>query len=233
MLFIFYGNDTVGVRKKAYECISEYEKKGFAVGRIDAEAFEGGILADAIGAASLFGGETAYVIDTPSSNAAFYEDVVEKLKEIGESNNTFVIIETALLAPEKKKFAKHAESIEEVKVTIGARFNAFGMADALAKKDKKSLWLLLQEARMAGLSSEEIIGVLWWQLKSLRLADQTNAANEAGMKDFPYNKAKRALSNFKEGELERLSRELLMTYHDGHLGKKDIDVTLERWTLTL
>ena len=38
---------------------------------------------------------------------------------------------------------------------------------------------------------------------------------------------------FKEGELEALSRSLLALYHDGHGGKKDIDLALEKWTLTI
>lgn len=233
MYYVFFGNDTVGVRKKAYECIGGFEKKGFEVVRIDLESFNVGVLGDSIGAVSLFGGDTLYVVDTPSGDTAFYEGVVDKLSDLGQSSNTFVVIEEKLLAPEKKKFAKHAEEIEEIKSDAPVRFNSFGMAEALARKDKKTLWMLLQEARTEGLSPEEIIGMLWWQLKALRLAQKTNSASEAGMKDFPYNKAKQALSSFREGELEKISHKLLSVYHDGHLGKRDIDLALEKWTLTM
>ena len=51
------------------------------------------------------------------------------------------------------------------------------------------------------------------------------------MKDFPYNKAKRALSNFKSDDLEVLSASLLKVYHDGHGGMRDIDEGLEEWVL--
>ena len=84
-----------------------------------------------------------------------------------------------MLAPEKKKFTKHAENIEEVKKTAAERFNVFGMAESLSKKDKRMLWVQLQEAYRAGLSAEEIIGTLWWQLKSLRLAKVTPSAASA------------------------------------------------------
>ena len=90
---------------------------------------------------------------------------------------------------------------------------------------------LLQEAKAAGQSAEEIIGVLWWQLKTLRLAAITNLASEAGLKDFPYNKAKRSLSHFKEGELGTLSLSLLSLYHEGPAGIVDIDEALEQWLL--
>ena len=101
------------------------------------------------------------------------------------------------------------------------------------QKDKKTLWLQLQEAKSAGLSSEEIIGTLWWQLKILRLAKITKNAEDAGMKEYPYSKAKRALANFKEGELESLSYSLLRVYHEGHQGKKVTELALEKWTLTI
>jgi len=133
----------------------------------------------------------------------------------------------------KKKFQKYTKTLKEYKAAPSERFNAFGMADCLARKDKKTLWLQLQDAKREGLSAEEIMGTLWWQLKSMRLAKLTSSAGEAGMKDFPYNKAKRSLSTFKEGELERLSHGLLTVYHEGHLGNVDIDIALERFLLTL
>ena len=233
MYSVYSGNDTIGVREAAFKEVSKYEKKGFVVERIDTDNFSAGILADAAGATSLFGDQTVYVVDTPSMNKDFYADVIEHLSVLSESENPFIIVESSLLAPEKKKFAKYAEALEEVKGEKGERFNSFALAEALSKRDKKSLWLLLQEARLAGSSDEEIIGILWWQLKALRLAAKTKSANEAGMKDFPYNKAKRSLSNFKDGDVERISHNLLSVYHDGHLGKRDIDLALERWTLTL
>lgn len=51
------------------------------------------------------------------------------------------------------------------------------------------------------------------------------------MKSYPYDKAKRSLCNFKPGELETISRDLLAVYHDGHSGVKDIEVGLEEWVL--
>lgn len=203
------------------------------VERIEAENYAEGIFADIVGATSLFGEKTLYVIDTPSTKIEIYDAVIEQLEAFASSDNTFVVIEEALFAPQKKKFQKHAETIEEYKKPAAERFNPFGMADSLSRKDKRTLWLQLQDAKAAGLSAEEIIGTLWWQLKSMRLAKITTSASEAGMKDFPYNKAKRVLGSFKEGELEKLSTGLLAVYHDGHLGAKDIDIALERWMLTL
>lgn len=233
MLYVFCGNDTVGVREKAHDFVAGYEEKGFTLERIDEENFAPGVLSDASGAVSLFGTQTLYVIDTPSTNKEFYDAVVEALPTLGESENNFVLIEGNLLAPEKKKFAKYSNRLEEIKGETTERFNTFALADALAKKDKKTLWLLITQATAARVSAEEIIGILWWQLKSLRLAAQTKSAAEAGMKDFPYNKAKRALGNFKDDELEALSHQLLAVYHEGHQGRAELDLALEAWALRL
>ena len=233
MLKVWCGNDTVSVRQTVFELVSELEEKGMTVTAIDSDSYVPGVLADAAGATSLFGGEELYVLDTPSSNKEFAEEVSESLEALRESSNTFLVIEGALLAPQKKPYQKYAETFEEIKAAAGERFNVFAMADALSRKDKKTLWLLLQEAKAAGLSEEEIIGTLWWQLKSLRLAAVTNSASEAGMKDFPYNKAKRSLNKFAPSELETTSHKLLSVYHDGHAGLRDIDLALEHWVLTL
>lgn len=233
MLHLFYGNDTITVRQKAHDFTATEEKKRMKVEHIEVENYVEGVFSDIVGAVSLFGEKTLYIIDTPSGKIEMYDAVIGTLEAFASSENTFVIIEEALLAPQKKKFQKYTETMEEYKFAAAERFNAFGMADSLSRKDKKTLWLQLQDAKQANLSAEEIIGTLWWQLKSMRLAKNTNSAEEAGMKDFPYNKAKRTLTSFKDGELERLSKGLLTVYHDGHLGKVDTDIALERWMLTL
>lgn len=233
MLYIFYGNGAVAVRQKAFLFVVAQEALGFKLERIEGENYVQGTCTDIASSVSLFGEKTIYLLDTPSSDTMFNEEVHDSLVLFKESSNIFVVIEEKLLAPEKKIYAKFAETIEEVASATEERYNAFSMADSLLQKDKKTLWLQLNDAKNAGLSSEEIIGTLWWQLKILRLAKVTKNAENAGMKEYPYNKAKRAISNFKEGELETLSRSLLRVYHDGHQGKKVTELALEKWVLTL
>lgn len=233
MLHIFFGNNTIAVRNKAYAFAMPFEQDGVKLVRIDGDTYQPGLIANSVGAASLFGERSLYLIDTPSVSDEFADEVRELLLALHESPNTFVVIESTLLAGPKKMFGKHADSIEEITATKVDSFNVFALADSLSRKDKKTLWLGLCNAKQAGLSAEEIIGTLWWQLKTLRLASSTRTASEAGMKDFPYSKAKRSLSAFKEGELDMLSMSLLKLYHEGHMGECDIDLALERWTLTI
>jgi len=233
MYTVFFGTDRTKVRDQA----TAYTEKNFpadgTLTTFDGQGFVPGQIADALGATSLFGGEEWFVLDTPSTSPDFAEEVKTALKEISESVNTFLILEDALLAPAKKTYGKFAVSMEEFTAQKNERFNTFAMAEALAQKDKRQLWVLLQDARKGGLREEEIVGMLWWQLKSLRLAAVTSSAAEAGMKDFPYNKSKRALNTFAPGEVTSLSQTLLELYHDGHSGQRDMDIALEEWVLTL
>lgn len=231
MLYGFFGTDTVGVRERAHTFVVSHEEKGSELVRILPEQFVPSALEDAAGSTSLFGNEYIFVIDTPSEDSSMFEYVFGHLDMLKESPHTFVIIEGGLKASEKKVLTKSAEELVEVTGGKAERFNMFGFADALGRRDKKSLWILFATAKGRGVSAEEIIGILFWQLKVLRLVSRTSSPEESGQKPFVFNKAKSALKKFKDGELDALSRSLLTLYHDGHSGAHDIDLALERWVL--
>lgn len=233
MLRVFFGNDTIKVRGEAFAFLDSLRAKGATATVLEANNYEPGIVAEIVGSQSLFGGNQIYLFDTPSQEEKFYEEVISNLPGMKEQGDTFIVVEAGLLAAEKKKFEKHAETLEEYKAEAKERFNSFSLADALSRKDRKTLWLLFQEAVLAGIAAEELVGILWWQLKTLRLASLAKSAEEAGLKDFPYQKAKRSLNKFGEGELEKLSASLLTLVHNSRLGHYDTDQALERWILRL
>ncbi len=233
MLAVFYGNDQIAVRQKAHQYIDSIIQTEQGIVRIEADKYEDGQLFNLGSATVLFGLSPIYLIDTLSANADSYKELLAVVEDLGTSTNTFVIIEKDLLANDKKIFAKHTDKVNEYKKLATKGFNPFTMAEALARRDKKLLWVLLQEAKANNLSAEEIIGILWWQLKTLRLAKLTKSAEEAGVKDFPYSKAKQALRNYKEGEVEEISRKLLKLYHEAHGGLCDMDNSLEEWVLRM
>jgi len=231
MLKLFYGSDNIKVRESAFSFVDAELAQGKTLETLDSENYQTGIFNNAAEGISLFGSQIVYVVDTPSQDKEMYEAVFNNLENFSKSPHTFVVIEGVLLAPEKKKFSKYANSVAEFKAVSAERFNTFAVADALSRKDKKSLWLLLNEAKLAGIALEELVGILWWQLKTLRLVSVSNSAAESGLKDFPYNKAKRSLGKFKEGELEKLSHSLLSIQHNSRLGVCELDIALERWIL--
>jgi len=233
MYVVFYGDDRGLVRDEAANFIKSKLGTGQSFNTIEAGEFELGQVSDAIGASSLFGESEWYLLDEPSANQDFLEEVTNSLESMKDSVNKFVILEAKLLVAPKKKYTKFADEVKEFTAEKKLKSNPFLMAEALSQKDKRKLWVLLQEAKLSGMREEEIIGILWWQLKTLRLAAITSSASEAGMKDFPYNKAKRSLSTFKEGEVNKISQSLLEVYHEGHSGVRDMDIGLEEWVLKI
>jgi len=233
MLYLYYGNDASKVRHKAFQFIETLTQGQFLATHVTKDNYVPGMILDYAEGASLFGNTEVIVIDTVSEDDAVFEQVLEFLPIMADSANHFILVEGVLKAPEKKKIQSHTTSVEEITGEAKDKFNTFLLTDAYLRRDKKSLWLLLMEAWKRGVSNEEIIGILFWQVKILRLVEKTKSADEARQKPFVYDKAKRALAQFKKGEIEEHSRALLSIYHDGHQGKVDTARALEKWTLSI
>jgi len=56
---------------------------------------------------------------------------------------------------------------------------------------------------------------------------------EAGMKDFPFQKARGYARNYKDGELETILENLVSMYHEAHRGNLDFYIGLEKFILGL
>lgn len=114
-----------------------------------------------------------------------------------------------------------------------ADFNIFALTDSIGTRNKKDAWVLYQKALASGMSAEEIFWKVVWYVKTLLTASRTKSAEEAGMKAYPYTKAKSSLKNFKEGELEKLSENLVVGYHKARRGEGEIDALIEKMLLSL
>ena len=233
MLYVFFGTDTIATREQARARVSALVPTETQAFRISASEYYRGVFTERASSVSLFGTDTVTVLDMLSDDADVFNSLVDDLPLLAETEHAFVVIERPLLAAEKKVFQKHATEYVESTAEKKERFNTFALTDALLDRDKKSLWLLLTNAFAAGVSHEEVAGLLFWQVKTLRLVARTQSAEEAGLKPFVYSKAKRALSKFKSEELDQLSRELLALYHEGHLGTRDMGLALEQWALSV
>lgn len=232
MLYVYFGKNVVGAREKALLRARTLSSESMPIERITSDTYAEGILNDLAKSPTLFGGTKTVLLDTPSENELFADAVYSSLNMLAESSHHFVLIEHVLSVSQKKECTRYAECTEETAPQeTKEEYNAFRFCDALLERDKKKLWLLFMESD--GVPREEIIGILMWQLKVLRLAEKCGSADEAGLKPFVYQKAKRALVKFKQGDVERLSFELLTLYHLAHLGKCDMNTELEKWFLSV
>lgn len=230
MLRVFYGKATELVCDAAQACVQQYEAEGYTVARLDADRFSAGAVVNAVESVSLFGTPTVFVLDNPSSDADFWQEVQTHAGLLADAATPFVLIDGPLTAAQKRVF-NTATEMHESTAPAGERFNTFALAEALATRNKKALWVGLQAAYRDGQELAAVIGILWWQLKMIRLAQSTASAEEAGVKSFPYQKAKRA--KFTTAELAQLQFSLLQLYHQARRGGRSGENALETWILRL
>ena len=237
MLYAFYGTNEAKAKDKAEDLLASLLKKrpDASLIRLSAETFESSQLPELLAGQGLFVQKYVVVLDRIITSSEAGGVVLPALADIAASENIFILVEGKLDAKTKKTVEKHADKANEYSESPGVkkpeRFNAFSLADAFGRRDKKKLWLLYQEALLSGLVAEELHGTLWWQTKSMLLAHKTKSAEEAGMKDFPYQKACGFAQNFSEAELERLAFGLVELYHEARRGKVEFGVGLEKWVL--
>src|SRR3989338_183141 len=120
------------------------------------------------GTGGLFGGDPRFVLE-----GALYsergEEFLDLLEVFAESPHTFIFVEQKLLKAETDALKNVDRKIEiEKAVKKDYVFDNFGVAGALGKKDKKSLWLGLTVSFRAGEKAEAVAGLLCWKARAMK-----------------------------------------------------------------
>ena len=243
MFYFLYGEDKDKARKKAHELIDGLVKKrpNAAFFKVDSENFELGKLEEMIGGQGLFESKQIVFLDNVLEDKETKEEIADKIKEIAESPNAFVFIEGKVDKATLGKVEKSAEKVQEFKIAGSPasskeskeKFNTFSLADVFGRRDKKNLWTLYQEALSQGVAPEEINGVLFWQLKSMIVADKSKSADESGLKPYVFQKSKSFARNYSSEEMKKMSSALVSVYHDSRRGIHEFEIALERFILSL
>ncbi len=236
MLYFIYGSDTDAVLARGRSLVGTLLSKrpDAEVVRVTDETFDVAHIRALAGTQGLFEKKIVAVLDRVLG--AGEGAVLDLLAELEGSENAFVVLADDVTAKVAEKVALHAAKVVHCDAVARAPerdFNMFALTDALGARDKKALWVLYERAKRAGASAEEVHGILFWQAKALALAASAKSAGEAGMKSFPFSKAKSFLKNFSKAEVELLPGELVTLYHDARRGSIGLDVALERFILAL
>ncbi|PJE74552.1 MAG: hypothetical protein COV01_00765 [Candidatus Taylorbacteria bacterium CG10_big_fil_rev_8_21_14_0_10_41_48] len=238
MLYVIYGSDTTKAREKAgmLRDVLQKKKPDASLFTMSAEDVSAERLDELTTGQGLF--ENKYIVfaDRILDNRELNDVVFSKLESMKESPNIFIMLEVKLLKEAQKKLEKHAEKIEVHDATEKPKKESneiFATADALGRRDKKSLWMLYRKAIDADAVPEEIHGILWWQMKSIALAQTGLSPAETGLNPFVHSKAKGFAQNFTREETDKILSSLVRMYHDAHRGKHDFEIALEKFALDL
>ncbi len=238
MLYFLHGTDTGKARDKARELVSVLlgKKPDAEVFKIDGDSWSVARFEEFSGAQGLF--ERKFIVfgNRVLENKEAKEVVLEKISALAKSDNVFIFLEgkvdkaslAAITKVAEKVQAFDKESLKEKEV-----FNMFALADAFGQRDRKSLWVLYQKALRGDASGEELVGILFWQIKSILAAREAQNASEAGLSPFVFQKAKRYGRNFKSRDAENFAEGLIKLYHDSHRGFSDMENSLERFVLSV
>ncbi len=244
MIIFVYGTDIDKVREVSRKhldtLIGKRPDAGFF--KMDDETFNEAKFEELIFSQGLFDKKFIVHLDRALSNKDAREFITKHLKELAESENAFVITESKLAKPTFEKIKKVAFKTEVFEAPHTAmvdkpEFNIFSLADALGRKDKKQMWVLLYKALRSGTTPEQIHGTLFAQVKNMafikRAEKDKEKTSELGLHPFVVKKATGFTKNFSQEELEKLSRKLVTIYHDARRGGDELPVALEKFVLSL
>ena len=134
------------------------------------------------------------------------------------------------------KQSKHEISIVDSKdkaPKTAKESNPFALADALADRDRKRLWLLWAENLRRGVSAEEMFWRLVWQAKTILLVGVSGSGDKLELKPFVESKARRALKNWPLADLQKLISSFNLLYHKTYRDSDEFTFGLEKIILTL
>lgn len=236
MLYVLHGSDIEKGKDKLRELAQNLQSKkpDASFFRIDDESFDTSQLSELMEGQGLFENKYIVVFDRVFANAEAKEVVLKNLVSIADSQNIFILFEGKL---DKKTITRLEKRAEKIQVFEGKEkekkedFNIFALTDALGRRDRKNLWVLYRKAKQKGIPDEEIHGILFWQVKSMLLADGAKNSDDAGLNPFVYRKSLQFLKNYTEAEVKKLSSSLVSLSHDARRGLHEFDIALERFIL--
>lgn len=235
MIFFLFGDDFKKKNQRLATLIRDFQKKDgdISFGRYNQDNFNISEIESLIQSQGLFEKRFLSVFDNLLSSKELKDLLLNRAGDFSDSENIFIFLETDLDKEISDLFKKEARKVENFILPKIREFNLYSLTDAFGRKDKKKLWALYQKAVLAGFTSEEIQGVLFWQVKNILIVQESKSLSESGLKPFPYQKAKGFSRNFSGEELKKHSEDLISLYHKSHLGQKDFSTGLEKFILNI
>ena len=237
MLYLIYGNDTYKARKKLHELLDKAGKKRpeAEIFKLTTENWSEGQFEELLASRGLFEQKYTVVLDNLFARKEIKDYVVEKLKDLKDSEQIFLALESKIDAETLKKIKSSAEQVQEFTKTESKKeeLNIFSITEGLLEKDKKHLWISYIDLLGKGAVAEEIHGILFWQVKNMILVSRAGSLAETGLSPYIYKSSLTGSRKYKTEELSQMSGELVNMTHKVRQGEGELDLMLEKWILRL
>lgn len=239
MLYLIYGDDFKKRNAEAQKLLGSLMLKDAVRIDMDTNSWSEKKSEELIAARSMFGIPLVAVLSGVFEDEMAEEYILKKIKEMADASTHFVFLENVLTQAIVKKFSANAGKVivcERRSTSKKIPFNAFALADALAERSRKKLWIALALARREHIPMEQLHGTLFWQTKMLffaKLAEDGDASGLAAQKPFVQQKARQGAKHFSHEELHALSKKFIDAYHRERAGGASLDTTIEEIVLML
>lgn len=175
MIFLYLGTDRDKARSKMNAAIGKAAKKAEVVRITDANSIDD--LKAALQGGGMFGGKRVVVFEGVCTNPDLCGVLLDSLERLSKSDEDVFIYESKPLAEMRKKLEKYAETVEKFDAPAKERDSSiFAMANALRKRDKRSLWVSYMKEVAKGSAPEAVHGLLFWAAKDMFLKSPDAAA---------------------------------------------------------
>lgn len=208
MIYAFLGTDRTKIHTKAHAWITVARSKqpGLTYTRITEEDFSKEILLEQLSGSSLF--VQKLLIAFSEVGELGREVLLEHLQDLSESENVFVIIDSAFSKKEQDLISARAvKTFTFDSVSEGPDWSLFAVGGALARGDLKSAWVSYIEKRREGVEAEVLAGIIHAKIRKL-LAEKGSQ---------PW---------------QGYSRYFLDLYHSARRGEVELDEAVEYFLLT-
>ncbi len=229
MIELFFGTDYDTIHSAIEKIVHTYEGQGFSKKNVSGEEYGEEEMLEMLLGEDLFSSRQIIVV----SGILKFPSVVEVLcawQEGDHPTKKIIWRESTVLATDKKIFKKAGIVLQEYKKTSIKDNRIFQLTDQLANRNTKQFWMSYQTLLQDGVSAHHMIGLLWWQMKTMILVAQSK--ENPGLAPFVYTKTKKAIQNYTPQELHEKAKMLVALYHRGHAGDA-IEILLEKFILSI
>ena len=184
MIYLFTGDDTKN-KFISYEKFIKSIPTSTAIFFINRNEFNPIQIESFYSGSSLFSVLSAVIFQNIFEREETRDFVLEKLKLMGESANSFIFMEGKLNKSILDAFKKvRAElNIFELSKEKKEKFDNFLVANAFGKRDKLNMWIYFRQAMEKGVGMEELIGVLFWKIKDMLIRKDFHKFSESELKN--------------------------------------------------
>ncbi len=234
MIIFIYGDDTKKVREKTTATVDGLllKQKDASIFKIDASNWSLEYVKELLNAQGLFLPKYIITFNFISENKEFFAEMLDLLKEMKSAEHICIIAEGDITEKNKEKIKKLATKSQEFNINkIEVKKQeapTFAFATSFANREFQKTERYLNKLLDLKMVPEEIHGVLWWQMKSVKLASMAQSAVGAGLNPFVFKNAKSASEKWNPEDLDQVLNSLFEMYHQAHRGKIDFYNAIER-----